>query len=157
MWSNHFELVFLFYFRCYPCESDLVCMRAEIRRYISQASACNGFEVTLTFHSSAYFLSSPRVHWGAGLFLHLEGTLGGCTWQPHSLPCWSLSWYLWTSRSLLWLSTGKSTNSRLVHRLKVLFILKILGYNEWSQGYNCTIEFMKKKGCRQEFKNINAQ
>lgn len=67
-----------------------------------------------------YYFSppSPQVHWEAGLLLLLEGTLGGCTWQPHSPPCWSPFWYLWTSRSLPLLWTGRSTNSRSVFHLR---------------------------------------
>lgn len=81
----------------------------------SQVSPYNLVQVILAILFLLLLLYSPQVHIEAGLFLLLEGTLGGCTWQPHFPLCWSLFWYLWTNKSLLWLSTGKSTNSRLVH------------------------------------------
>lgn len=109
---------FLFCLRCNPCLRDQDCVPVKIRWCTSCVSVSWDPVQSLTL-LFIFLLSSPRVHWGAGLFPLLEGTPGGCTWRLHYPLCWSPFWYLWTSRSLPWLSTGKSTNSRLVYCLKV--------------------------------------
>ena len=94
-----------------PVVPDSVHVSSSPRLKVSGLRLCRNDKVQSCFYHLSF---SPQVQRGAGLFLLLEETPGGCTWQLRSPLCWSPFWYSWISRSPRWSSTGRSTNSRLV-------------------------------------------